>query len=182
MKAAALAVLLVSSPALAQEAAPPAAPPPAPLPSVSITTSPIHLVLPVFEVTTELRVADQVGVAVILGAGSVTPEGETQKVGVFEVGGQGRYYLTARRKHRLHVGAEVAYLYAEAASGNVTATGNGVSFGAFGGYKYTAGIGFTFVAQLGVAATGFAAEDSAGGTASDREVMPLLNLDVGWSF
>lgn len=43
-------------------------------PSMSLTFSPLHLVLPILELTGEYRVNPKLGVAVILGGGKVTPE------------------------------------------------------------------------------------------------------------
>lgn len=157
-------------------------PKPKPLPTVAITISPIHLIFPVVELTVELRAHDKVGVAAIIGAGQVTPEDGGEPVGVFELGAQGRYYVLGARRHRVNLGLEVLYIRADAAQGGVTATGDGFSIGPFAGYKYTADIGFTFDAQLGVARTGYGARASTGETQSDAKTSPLLNLNVGWSF
>ena len=69
----------------------------------------------------------------------------------------------------------------------VSADAGGVSVGGFGGWKWMAGMGFTFVVQLGYQVIGLAAaerNDASGNriekTESDAGV--LLNLDVGWSF
>src|SRR4051812_19944867 len=43
-----------------------------PLPSVAITISPIHLVLPVVELTGEVRAGEKIGIALVAGAGKIT--------------------------------------------------------------------------------------------------------------
>jgi hypothetical protein len=150
--------------------------------TVSITFSPVHLVLPVFEVTGEVRAADRIGVAGILGGGSVDVEGLADRVSMFEVGAQGRFYALGSFRHGLQVGGEAMYVHASAASGGVTATAAGVSLGGFVGYKWIAGIGFTFDGQLGYQVYGLGASSSEGETSEQSGHGVLLNLNVGWSF
>jgi len=176
--AAALATLALTATAHADVPTPA----PEPLPRVSITFSPIHLVLPVLEVTTEVRIAPPASVAVILGAGRVTADGADEAATVTELGIQGRYYPIGRRRHRMQVGAELLYIHGEGTSGGATATADGVAIGPFVGYKFTAGIGFTFDAQLGFQRVGIGASSSDGQTAEDKDWIPLINLNVGWSF
>ena len=64
---------------------------------------------------------------------------------------------------------------------NLSAKGEGVAVGPFLGYKYTADVGFTFDAQLGIERV-FAKATSGSSNASDSTYVPLLNLNVGWSF
>jgi hypothetical protein len=162
-------------------------PPPAPepyVPFLAITWSPIHLALPVIELTGEVRVMPKMGLALLLGAGSVTVE-ETvpkTKVSVFEIGGQFRYYVLGDFRHGMQLGAELAYLHASGSTTTQSAIVAGTAVGPFAGYKFTAGVGFTFEAQLGVQRMFLAGESSNGNTASESKFIPLLNLNVGWSF
>jgi hypothetical protein len=74
-------------------------------------------------------------------------------------------------------------LYMSASDDMVEVTGNGLAIGPFVGYKYTADIGFTFDAHLGAQYLAVAAESNDGTqTAEDSDVIPLVNLNAGWSF
>jgi hypothetical protein len=155
--------------------------------SVSVTLSPLHLVMPMVELTGEYRLADKLGVAGILGAGSiaVTDAVGTPRFTAFEVGGQFRYYPLGSFIHGLQVGAEVLMVYLSGSVGAVSATGAGVSAGPFVGYKIASNIGFTFDVQLGPAFMLVGAQASAGGrteSAKESQVGPLLNINLGWSF
>ena len=206
-----LVLLVVSavSPASADEAAPPTpaveppsvpVPVPAPVtqvgqdppaaaepyvPFLAVTWSPIHISLPVLELTGEVRVMPKMGVALVLGGGSVTVDdlgGPKTKVRLFEVGGQFRYYVLGDFRHGMQLGAELAYIHATGSTSSESAVAAGTAVGPFLGYKFTAGIGFTFDAQLGVQRLFLAGESSSGATASEAKFIPLLNLNVGWSF
>ena len=149
----------------------------------SLTISPLHLVLPVVELTGEYRALDKLGVALIAGAGKYTSDSGNISAGVFEVGGQLRYYVVGDFRHGVQLGAEVLYLHLT--DDQVTATGEGVAMGPFAGYKIITSIGFTFEGQLGVEYVAARAEARNGAvTASDTNAawIPLLNLNVGWSF
>jgi len=184
-----LRTMSVSSVAQAQVPAP-AAEVTHPYRTVSVTFSPLHLALPVVEFTGEFRVLDKLGLAVILGAGKVTPD-QVQGLPpppsfpVWEAGVQARYYLVGDFRHGMQVGGELMYLHASAEQGNVYAVVHGVSVGPFLGYKVMADVGFTFDCQLGyqfmgVGATGTNGQTTASQSDSDSGV--LLNLNVGWSF
>lgn len=152
--------------------------------NVSVTISPIHLALPVIELTGEYRITPKMGAAAILGAGSVTAE-NSEKVTVIEVGGQFAYYALGTFIHGLQVGAEAIYLYANADQANIDVSGNGLAIGPFLGYKIATNIGFTFVAQGGVqyvTAKASATDGTNTASESDKDIIPLLNLNVGWSF
>ncbi len=167
---------------------PPAA---APLRQLSVTISPLHLVIPMLEVTGEYAVQPKLGVALVAGYGTLNQASATvDKVSILELGAQARYYLLGDFEHGLQVGAEVLYIAASASgssgSTTATATGEGVSVGPFVGYKFVSSMGFTFDTQLGAARTGLGAKASAstGETASRSEtsVGPLLNINLGWTF
>jgi hypothetical protein len=173
-------------PAPAPTAAPAPAPAaPAPLPaSFTVSLSPAHLILPVGEVMAEYNVNGKLGVAGILGAGSVTVEdalGSEVTGTVFEVGAQGNYYLWGGFRKGLHVGAEALYLYADMESGGVTATGAGLSLSGYLGYKHTFSFGLALILQIGYGYTVVSAE-SEGESDSDSKGNLLLNFNVGWTF
>ncbi len=148
--------------------------------AVSLTFSPIHLILPVFEVTGEFAVAPKISLAAILGVGSVSSDGISATV--FEVGGQFAYYLVGNFDHGMQLGAEVLYL---GLSGDDVETSGttavGLAVGPFVGYKLATDFGFTFMAQLGVEYVVARAESSSS-SSSEKSFIPLLNLNIGWSF
>lgn len=148
---------------------------------VSVTFSPIHLILPVVEVTVEGRMGDKIGLGGVLGVGSVAIDNTDDRAGLFELGGTFRYYVVGSFRSGVQIGGEFLYVHANGTPNGVAATASGVSVGPFVGYKWTADLGFTFDAQLGVAATGIGAE-SGTSTESESDIGPLLNLNAGWSF
>lgn len=169
----------------------PPKPEPEPVRNVSLTLSPIHLLLPIFELTAEARVVDHFGLAVLGGFGSVTAEnnaGESEKFSAYEVGGQALWY-PMKPFHGLHLGAEALYLKIasdDMNDGQVRGTGTGLAVGPLVGYKVLTSGGFTFVAQGGVEYVAIQAEanDKAGNSAQEDESrwIPLLNLNLGFSF
>jgi len=167
----------------------------------SITFSPIHLVLPVVELTGELRLQHGLSVAAIAGVGSVTLEQRTmtstgfvttdkQRFSVWELGGQFRWYPIGSFDHGMQLGVEFLYAHVSGtsvASPTTSGVGSGFAVGPFIGYKIATNIGFTFDAQLGVEWIGAraTAKDSATGDANSTTssaFIPLVNLNVGWSF
>lgn len=146
---------------------------------VSITFSPIHLSLPIVELTGEYRVDDKMGAALIVGAGTV------DGYNAYEVGAQYRYYVLGSFIHGLQVGAELLYLSIDDTEGNVTASGNGLAIGPFVGYKIASNLGFTFDLQAGAQYLAMQAEAEVGSASAsdeDSDIIPLLNLNFGWSF
>ncbi|TNF23677.1 MAG: hypothetical protein EP329_26910 [Deltaproteobacteria bacterium] len=152
---------------------------------VAITISPIHLVLPVFEVQAEIRATEQVSASVILGFGSVkVSDGfTTDSFSVFEIGGQVAYYALGDFDHGLQLGAELLYLgvSAEAGSEFEGVFGRGLSLAPFVGYKVAADFGLTFCAQIGPAIFLVSAQSDTA-SESDSDVGVMLNLNLGWSF
>jgi len=150
----------------------------------SLTMSPLHLFLPVVELTGEARVADKLGIAGIAGAGKVSDDsasGTKLTAGVWELGAQVRYYLFGDFRHGMQLGAELLYMHLS--SSELAVSGAGVAVGPFAGYKIITDIGFTFDAQLGVEYVAARAEtNDLARKASDHSFIPLLNLNVGWSF
>jgi len=158
----------------------PPPPPEHPRRVFSLTISPIHLFLPVVELTGEARVHDKVGVALIGGAGKYTdPNISGISATVYEAGGQVRVYVIGDFRHGMEVGGEVLYVHLN--DDRVALSGEGLAVGPFLGYKIMIDAGFTFDAQVGF--EHISAQASTGtSTANDRSIIPLLNLNVGWSF
>lgn len=154
----------------------------------SLTISPIHLILPMGEVTGEYRVGDKLGLGGILGYGSATISddfGGDDTLSLFEVGATLRYYALGSFIHGLQIGVEMLYVYAGGDVDGVAAVGEGLSVGPFIGYKIATNVGFTFDTQLGGTYNMVGAEANDGDStesASASEFGVLLNLNVGWSF
>ena len=166
----------------------------------SITFSPIHLAFPIVEVTGEVLVQKDIGVAAILGYGSVSvtesttgPGGTTNdkvRFSAWETGAQFRYYLVGSFDHGMQLGAELLYLHVagtSSASPSLSGVGTGFAIGPFVGYKIATNVGFTFDAQLGAEwltarASAKDSTSSSSASTSGSTVIPLLNLNVGWSF
>jgi hypothetical protein len=161
--------------------------------TVSITISPIHLISPIVELTGEYRVADNLGVAAVLGGGRVSAKSTSGAItatgSAFEIGAQARYYVLGSFIHGMQLGAEVLYarVSLDSGSSSIAAAGDGLELAPFIGYKIASNIGFTFDAQLGYGYLlgSASANDSSTGaseSASASTGMVLLNLNVGWSF
>ena len=149
-------------------------------PAVSLTFSPVHLSLPMVEVTAEYNVAPHAGIAVIGGVGKVTSGSVTASA--YEAGGQFNYYLL-RHFTGLHAGVEAMYMHLDNVNIDSSVTAGGLSVGPYLGYKIAASFGLTFIAQLGVDFLAVKASSTMSAqTVSDRTVFPLLNLNLGWSF
>jgi len=151
--------------------------------STSVTISPIHLVFPFIEVTSEFKMEPKVGVAAIAGIGSI------DDFFAFELGGQARYYLIGDFDHGMQIGGELLYAHVsdnDIQGSGVSANSNGISLGAFLGYKIAFGFGLTFDLQGGIdyMIVRAHAEDNTGatGNASGSRLYPLLNINLGWSF
>ncbi|MES2644480.1 MAG: hypothetical protein V4850_33645 [Myxococcota bacterium] len=146
---------------------------------VSITFSPVHVFLATAEVTGEGRVLDKLGVAGILGVG--VPSGVT----TVEVGASGRYYVVGSFDHGMQLGAELRYAHASQQRGDILATGDSAVIGPFVGYKIAARFGLSFEAQLGAQHQSTLLTETRGierATARKARFIPLLNLNLGWSF
>jgi hypothetical protein len=154
----------------------PAPEPPHPRRVFSLTFSPIHLLFPVVELTGEARVHDKVGVALVAGAGKYTDNNIGISAGVFEAGAQVRAYAVGDFRHGMQIGAEVLYLHLDAKE--ITTTGEGLAVGPFIGYKVMIDAGFTFDTQVGFEHVSARASN----TNTDTDWIPLLNLNIGWSF
>jgi len=178
---------------------PPPSPPPAPRMSapkhdrqhVSITMSPLHLLLPMFEGQVEVSLIPGLGVAGIFGIGSINsstvdPAYGDHKFSAYEVGGQVVGY-PVREFSSLQVGAEVLWIKVSTDTFDgkeVSAAAGGVAVGPFIGYKLLTREGFTLFVQGGVevAVIKASASDDTGSAHNEQSsVIPLLNLNIGWS-
>jgi hypothetical protein len=153
--------------------------------NVSLTISPLHLIGPIVELTGEFKMEDDIGVAAVVGVGSL------EGFSVFEVGGQFNYYVIGSFQHGMQLGAEMLYISLSDDYRNtdvdISAVGRGLAVGPYLGYKVAAGFGLTFNLQAGVYASLMkaSAEDDMSGaraSASGSSGGLLLNLNLGWSF
>lgn len=202
---AALALVVLAAPsALAESYPEPAAIPPPPPPpaapvephhAVSVTFSPIHLFLPIVEVAGEFALNEKTSVAGIVGFGSVPIETttisaagvstKTERLSAWEVGGHFNYYVVGSFEHGMQLGVEALYLKVDAAGTTYrsAASASGFAVGPYVGYKLITGVGFTFEANLGAQYVAARAQTNDGtSSSSDSKWIPLLNLNVGWSF
>ncbi len=83
----------------------------------------------------------------------------------------------------MQVGGELMIASADAQDMSAHVTGVGVAVGPFIGYKHTFGFGLTLDAQGGVEyVAGTASDQNSTATATGDGAIPLINLNVGWSF
>lgn len=151
-------------------------------PRVAITVSPVHLFVPMAELTTEVRLGDHVGVAVVAGAGGFHEMTTNEKVSLVEAGASVRYYPFGSFRTGLQLGAEALYLHAWTDSSTIEVKARGLSIGPFVGYKWTHRSGLTLEGQGGVTIVAARAKAETGEAAEDKRVGPLLNLNIGYSF
>ncbi|NVB82625.1 MAG: hypothetical protein HOV81_29865 [Kofleriaceae bacterium] len=151
-------------------------------PSVAITVSPIHLFVPMGELTIEGRVGDRIGIALIAGVGAYRDPDTNQRISLFEGGASARYYVTGSFRGGLQLGAEAAYVYGATDAMNIDVKAAGLGLSPFAGYKWTHSSGFTFEGQLGATFMVAKAKAESGQMAEDRGIGPMLNLNVGYSF
>jgi hypothetical protein len=158
----------------------PLAPVSPPEPSVAITVSPIHLLIPMAEVTAEVRLAPKLGLAMVGGVGRMRIATTNELIGLVEGGGSLRYYVTGSFRSGVQLGAEALYLHASTDDMTVDVRARGLAISPFVGFKWTHRSGFTFDGQIGASYMATQAK-SATQTAEKSKVGPMLNLNVGWS-
>jgi hypothetical protein len=153
--------------------------------SLYLAFSPFHLFLPVIQVTAEGRLHRQFGIAGIGGIGSIKSGGDLFTV--WELGGQFVGYPVGHFDHGMQLGMQA--LYAGVSGSDPTRTvsgvGSGFDVGAFVGYKLATKIGFSFNVQGGaqyVVAHASASSGTASTSVTQSTFLPLVNLNVGWSF
>jgi hypothetical protein len=161
-------------------------------PFLSLTFSPLHLILPMFEASVEARVGDYCGIAVLGGVGSMSVDfvdaDDDVSVALWSIGAQVVAY-PLEPFESLQLGIEAQYLSAsidgELDGRRVSGIGSGLAIGPLVGYKLVVDVGFTLFVQGGVAfiAIEADAEDSSGDTATSESnrVLPMLNFNIGWS-
>jgi hypothetical protein len=142
--------------------------------------SPIHLLIPMAEVTAEVRLAEKVGVSVIGGVGMFRDQDTNEKIALYEGGGSLRYYVTGSFRSGVQLGAEAVYVYASTNNTSVDVQANGLALSPFVGYKWMHHSGFTLEGQIGASYMAVHAA-SMTAAASESKVGPMLNLQVGWS-
>ena len=158
---------------------------------ITVLFAPLRLIIPLVELTAEYRVADKLGVSITVGAGKRTIEsGGSEASGTeIEGGAQVRYYLIGDFDHGMEAGVEALEEYVKfdepLPAGVIAVAAGGFTVGGFLGYKIATGVGFTFEAQLG--ARYLIIEPSVqGASGASLEVtdkwLPLLHLNIGWSF
>jgi len=153
-----------------------------PLPSFSLTVSPLHLVIPLVELTGEFRSGEKIGIAVTGGAGWITPKNSDVTASIFELGGSFRYYVLGNFRKGMQIGAELMYLHVSATDGFEAAVVAGTTLGPFLGYKVATVSGFTFDGQLGLGYVALRGDSDTGSSESFSAFIPLLNANIGWSF
>lgn len=161
--------------------------------SVSVTFSPLHLVLPVLEAHVEVSIVRHFGVALVGGVGSVSAESpdpviDGERFSAYELGGQFVAY-PLRDFSGLQLGAEVLWVHVSTenfAGRLITADAGGFAVGPLIGYKLMLRVGFTAFVQGGFqyALIRGEASDSQGNRSTDEQsaFFPLVNLNLGWSF
>ena len=155
--------------------------------TVYLSISPLHLLAPIVELTGEVRLHRHIGVAAIGGYGSIKVDGY-RPFKVWEVGGQFVGYPVGHFDHGMQLGLEVLYA-GVSTDENIkvsSATANGLATGPFIGYKLATRVGFSFNVQAGVeyvfASADAKAPTGATATAAQQTIIPLINLQAGWSF
>ena len=164
-----------------------------PGPFLSLTFSPLHVLSPIFELQVEARVVPHFGAALIGGVGTMKSTSTVagvpaQRFSVYELGAQLVGY-PLQPFESLQLGAELLWIKVSTENYNgrqITADAGGVAIGPFVGYKLVTEAGFTFFAQGGFEYVVLKADaaDSSGNTARAEQstFIPLLNLNLGWSF
>lgn len=193
------AVVLTSTPALAQPQDQTPSAPSAPAARdgrrITVMWAPLRALFGLAEVTGEYRIADKLGVSVELGGGRRTLTFDTGgsmtdlKSTEYEVGAQARYYVLGSYTHGMELGAEILDEYVdfdEPLPANVAAAAaGGLTTGAFAGYKIATRVGFTFEAQLGARYLLAQPPVTAGmgmPVTVEQRWLPMLHLNAGWTF
>ena len=151
-------------------------------PRVAITVSPLHLFVPMAELTAEIRAADKFGIAVIGGVGTYHDPDTNARISLLEAGASARYYALGSFRTGLQLGAEVLYAHAFTDAMNIEVKAAGLAVSPFAGYKWTHSSGLTLEGELGVSYMAARAHAQTGQMAEKSKLGPLLNLQIGYSF
>jgi hypothetical protein len=162
---------------------------------ISLTFSPIHLLLPFAQVTGEFRASDNIGLAVVGGYGKVdvsttiqtgdAPITSSTSVSIWELAGRTNFYVLGSFDRGMLLGAQLEYIGGSTSNGAYQggAAAQGLSLGGYVGYKIVARDGFTFEGALGVQQVWLSASSNDGtASSSNTKVLPLGIVDIGWSF
>lgn len=149
--------------------------------ATSVTLSPLHLLLPVVEVTAEHRLLDALSMALIAGAGM------SGGYNAVDFGVSARSYPIGSFVHGVQLGLEGTITSVFGNNRGVSATGKTLSGGVFLGYKMATHVGFTFEVQGGVqylvvSASSASQSGEVVSLAQDPGLAPLINANLGWSF
>jgi hypothetical protein len=139
---------------------------------LTITISPLHLTRPIFEMTSEARLAPRLGAAVITGIGSIGTD--TNRARYWNVGGQFITYPFGTFENGVQLGFEAQYIGlsgSRQAMNLVDGAVNSVNLAPFVGYKIVTSFGLSLHIQSGVA---YATAPGKFGA--------LFNAGLGWSF
>ena len=153
----------------------------------SITVAPVYLLGPVLQVTGEYGFAHHLSAAAIVAAGSVSFPDDGGDWSGYDLGAQFRYY-TQTDPRGFQLGAQV--LWAHASSDNFLENdsrsgGDALTAGPFLGYKFVASNGLTVDFQAGYGFLWVLAWASTTYESVDANVnagLPIVNLNLGWSF
>lgn len=151
-------------------------------PNVSLTFSPLHLFVPMAELTAEFRVHHRVGVALIGGAGTFHDVDSNARISLLEAGASARYYAAGSFRTGLQLGFEALYAHAFTDVMNIDVKGAGLALSPFAGYKWTHSSGFTLEGELGASYMVVRAHADTGQMAERKAYGPMLNLQLGYSF
>jgi hypothetical protein len=164
--------------------------------SFSLTFSPLHLILPVFLVTGEVKALPHFGVSFSAGYGSITvqqPSSDGFSTDTFSAAALllvTRLSFYSRKFDGFVGGVQTQYVHIDgtgtASNTAVAGAGSGLAVGPFIGYKWTAKGGFTLLAEGGVQYLAVQAHgndaNGQGASAHQETVSLLANLEIGWSF
>lgn len=144
---------------------------------LSVMIEPMFLVLPMVDATVEYQVTPHVGIAAIAGYGKVLFTST-----LYDLGGQGNIYLKQDFRG-WHLGSEVRVLWGDSDM-SLFGGPSKKSFahervvGIYGGYKWITSWGFTAVVELGIGRLDMTSSSEP----PYSQVIPVGNLNVGWSF
>lgn len=152
---------------------------------VSLTLDLPYLTLPVAKGALEVELAPKTSLVVAAGFGRIRDEA-TDMLGInmryYEIALQGRYYVLRGLRHGLALGPEVRHGRADVSNGYVESSvigAVGTAIGAIVAYKYVARGGLTIDLSAGAAYFSADGEDD---EHNQSQVVPLLNLNLGWTF
>ena len=144
--------------------------------SVALTFGPFQAIFGVAQVSVEGRLARKLGLAGIVGGGSLgKPFTGDARVPVLAAGVSPRYYLVGDFDHGMQLGAQL--MTAIVLTSWDTAVG--VAAGPYIGYKYTAPIGFTLEVQGGAQ---YAFASTSRSPVVGSGALPMANINLGWAF